>query len=162
MRKTKIGFVYDYKIVDVTGNVRDEWRVENIIPDEGIEYILGAALDGDSQFSTWYVGLYGNNRLPVAGDTMALLLADAGEITSYSGGARKTLVPTTVDGVWAGAELSFVFTAGTTVRGGFITSNSVHGNTTGLLLSAELNPTPKVLATGETLKVTAGLSMVTV
>lgn len=135
-----------------------------MITNEGRDYLETAGLLGGSQVSQWYVGLYANAHVPVATDTMATLLADAGEITTYTGGERKLLVPDILSGgVWSnnGNPLEFEFAASTTVRGGFITSNPVIGSTTGILLSAELNSTPKTPGPEEPLKVVAGIALVT-
>lgn len=131
-----------------------------MITNEGRDYLETAGLLGGSQISAWYIGLYGNAHVPVATDTMITLLSDAGEITTYTGGARKLLVPDAlVGGVWANSTtaLEFAFATLATVRGGFITSNPTIGSTTGILLAANLNASPKTPGPGEPLKVTAGI-----
>jgi len=122
-------------------------------------YRNSAAMLGGTQINAWYIGLFGNAHTPAATDTMTSFLATAGEITDYTGGVRKLLVPDTfVDGLYTNASdnLKFAFPAGATVRGYFITSNPVIGSTTGVLCSTELSTTPKVLGAGEELDVTAG------
>lgn len=132
-----------------------------MIVNQGRDYMETCSLLAGSQISQWYIGLYENAHVPVATDTLATLLADCGELTTYTGGTRKLLDPDALaDGVWsnAGASLEFEFPDGTeTVQGGFITSNPVIGSTTGTLLSVELNASPKTPGPGEPLRVTAGL-----
>ena len=141
-------------------------EVHNIIPDQGRDYLLNAGLLLGSQFNSWFIGLYEGSYAPVAGDTMATFVASATEITAaYSEAARVALVPDALAaGVYvnAASPAVFTFTAEKTVRGGFISSGSVKGGTTGILLSAVLSSSPKVVAAGESLRVTSGLSLVTI
>lgn len=160
----RIGFVYDLTCIARDGKVKWRERVHNLIPDVGRDYILNAALLAGSQLSSWYIGLYENARTPVAADTMALLIADCGELTTYTnvGGNRLALTPDALSGgVFsnAGTPAQFAFTADRTVRGGFIASSAPQLGTTGTLLSAVLLGSPKAIETGETLEVVAGLSL---
>jgi hypothetical protein len=160
-----IGFVYYLECVSPDGEVRWQERWENLIPNEGRDYILNSALNGAAQLSTWYNGLYEGNYTPQATDTMATFVANATEITAYSGAARPVLVDDPLaNGLFANTttKAEFTFTADKTVRGGFISSGSLKGGTTGVLLSAVLGSSPKTVAAGEILRVTAGLSLVTV
>lgn len=165
--KAQLGFVYIIEHLDITGKVISEERVENIIPNEGRDYLLNAGLLNGSQYTTWYIGVYTEARTPLVTDTLATLLADGVEEETYDvvGGARPTLVNDPLaNGLFSNigtpAELDFN-TSGATVRGGFITSGLTRGTTTGLLLSAVLFPTPKTLAIGETLRVKAGIQLAT-
>jgi len=160
MGKNKLGFVWDVEEIGVDGLVRARYSVENILPDVGRDYLMAAGLSGGSQISSWNIGLYENVRVPAAVDTMVTLLADAGEIVAYSGTTRLAMTADVIaGGVFSNSvtKAEFTFTAAKTVRGGFITSNPVRGNTSGILLSAVQLPTAKTLAIGETLRCTAGL-----
>jgi len=167
MENVKIGFVYYFECIGVDGEVRWTALEENLIPNVGRDYILNAALTGGSQLSTWYIGLYENHRTPVVSDTMTSLLADAGEITTYTsaGGLRLQLQASPLsNGVYSNTatKAEFTFTSNKTVRGGFIASSAAHGATSGTLLSVVSNTSPKPVAIGEILRVTAGLSLTTV
>jgi hypothetical protein len=162
----RIGFVYDLTCIGRDGQVKWHERVENLIPNVGRDYILSSALLGGSQLTSWFIGLYENARTPVAADTMTTLIADCGELTTYTteGTNRLTLTPDALSGgVFSnlGTPADFVFTADRTVRGGFISSNATRGATVGTLLSAVQLSTPKAITTGETLQVVAGLSLTT-
>ena len=162
----KIGFVYTFQCIGTDGRIRWELTQKNLMPNESRNYLMAAGLLGGPQFSTWYIGLYSGSYTPVVGDTMAAFPASATEITAgYSETVRQTLVPDAAGtGTYAnvGSPAVFSFTAPVTVRGGFISSNSVKGGTTGVLLSAVLAGTAKSIAAGEQLKVVAGLSLATV
>lgn len=160
-----LGFVYHLECVSPAGEALWSERWENIIPNEGRDYILNAALNAGAQFGTWYIGVYEGNYTPQATDTMATFVASATEITAYSEAARPTLVDAPLEaGLFANTvtKAEFTFTSDKTVRGGFISSGSVKGGTTGVLLSAVLGSSPKTVGVGEILRVTAGLSLVTV
>lgn len=164
---THLGFVYYFEHLDVDGNVISHERIENIIPNVGRDYILNAALNGGSQFNTWYLGVYEANRTPIISDTMTSLIADCQECTQYntSGGLRKVIAPDALSGgVWSNLStpIELLFTSEKTIYGGFICSNAAQGATAGTLLSAVKNGSPKQVGVGETLRVTAGLSLITV
>ena len=160
-----LGFVYYVEHIGADGELISKERIENIIPDVGRDYILTASLSAGSQYAAFYIGLYTAARTPLVGDEMADVGTDYDEEITYDGAVRLTMNADALSsGLWsnAGTPAEFDFnTAGTTIRGGFITSSSSRGTSTGLLLSAVLFPTPKTLTVGETLKVTAGLQLVT-
>lgn len=164
--KGRIGFKYKFECFDALGNLKWEFTQDNLIPDQGRDYLLNAGLLAGSQFSSWYIGLYEGAHAPATGDTMATFIAAATEITTaYSEATRLLLAPNTLSGgvyINATAPAVFTFTAAKTVRGGFISSGSVKGGTTGVLLSAVLAPSPKTVGAGEQLRVTTGFGLVTI
>lgn len=160
----KGGFVYTVRHWSKDGRLLDEFTVPNIMPIEGRDYLLGAALALSSQIGAWYLGLYTANYTPVAEDTLSTFLAVAGETTaSYAGANRPTLAMDAIaGGVWsnASAPLVFTFTAAVTVTGGFVTSSAPKGNNTGILLSAVRFPVDKVITeAGEKLEIPAGITL---
>lgn len=106
--------------------------------------------------------LYEGDYTPVAGDTAATFPAAATEFTAYDGTTRKTFVPgavvgTNVDNHDNKAE--FTFTPAKVVYGGFISSSSARGSTSGVLLSAVRFGSPKSVDAGGVLRVTAGFTL---
>lgn len=167
IHQAHIGFVYVYECFDTNGKLKWRDREENLIPNVGRDYILTAALLAGSQLPNWYISLYENTRTPLVSDTMTTLMADCGEVTTYTsaGSLRLALTPDALSsGVFSNLSTpaEFVFTAAKTIKGGFITSSSAWGSTSGTLLSAVANTSPKTVGIGETLRVTAGLSLTTV
>lgn len=156
-------FTYTFQYFRPDGRPGWEWTQRNLIPIEGRDYLLAAALLGGSQFSTWYISIYSGGYTPQLTDTAANYVANAGEITTaYSEANRPTLVPDAPGSgsfVNAGTPAVFTFTADTTVRGGAIHSSAVKGGTTGILLSIVAAPTPKIVEAGGQLKVVTGLSL---
>lgn len=134
-------------------------EVHNLMPIEGLNHMHNVTIKGAAQVTEWFIGLTTNDYAPLPRDTMATYPTLAGETTSYAGTTRLPFVAGTVaggvvDNVDARAE--FVFTAPVTVRGGFIASTSTRGLAAGVLLSAVRFASPKVMASGETLRITAG------
>lgn len=163
----RLGFVFVYECIGRDGKLKWRTREENLIPDVGRDYLLNAGLLGGSQLSSWFIGLYANARSNAVGDTMTSLMADAGEITNYvtTGNNRLVLTPDALsNGVFSnqGNPAEFEATANFTVRGGFISSIAPRGGTAGTLLSLVANASPKTVETGEILRVTAGLSLLTI
>jgi hypothetical protein len=164
---SKLGFVYLFECFNrKTGETVWAHREENVIPNEGRDYILNAALNAGSQFDDWFIGLYSGNYPPVVGDTAATFPASATEITTaYDEATRQPLVPGALSsGLYANTSSPAIFTfnATTIVRGGFISSAATKGGTTGVLLSAVLSTTPKTVGDTEALRVYAGLSLTTI
>lgn len=162
---SKVGFKYLFECFTAEGVLKWAFTEENLIPDVGRDYLLNAGLNGGAQLSSWFIGLYSGNYTPVGGDTAATFPANATEITTAYTGTRHAIVPDALlGGVWVNAVSPAIFDfidATTTVRGGFISSIATKGGTTGVLLSAVLAPSPKTVLAGESLKVTAGISLIT-
>jgi hypothetical protein len=158
--KCRIGFRYKFEHYR-NGELIGEEIVDNIIPDEGITYLLNAGLNAGSQLSSWFVGIYEGNYTPVAEDTAATFPGSSTEITTaYSEATRVALVPDDIEeGLWsnAGTPAEFTFTAPKTVRGGFISSSGTKGGVTGVLLSAVKAGTARDVIVGDVLKVSTGI-----
>lgn len=158
----KAGFTYLVEVISPDGTVRDSETVHNLVPAEGLNYILGAATKGVTQTSNWYVGAYEGNYTPVGTDTAATFVASATESTAYSETVRQTLTLGTVSAGAADNSASpaqFTFTANKTIYGGFISSSAAKGGTTGTLLSAVKFASAKTLAADDILQITAGFAL---
>jgi len=157
----KARFRYLVEVVK-DGVVTDSEVVDNLMPTEGLNHMLGVTLKAVTQAATWYIGLYEGNYTPVAGDTAATFPASATETTTY---AESTRVEFNEGSITAGAvdnsanRAEFTFNAAKTVYGGFISSASAKGGVTGALLSAVKFSSPKVLEIGAILRVTAGFTL---
>ena len=164
MEIQKVGFVYTIERLGPDGKFLPSQVVHNIMPTVELNYILAAAFTGGSQYSTWYLGLYGNNYQPIATDTMITFMAACGEIKSYTGTARQSITFPAV----ANATLTtlaspniFEFATGTTVRGAFISSSPTWDGTTGVFCSGVLFPSPEIInSNGGALRVPVGFTLV--
>jgi len=149
---------YECQIVR-DGKVIDEWADDNIVVDEGLDYLLDAAIAGNTASTTWYVGLL-SNYTPVAGSTMTNF--GGNEITAYTGGVRPTYV---IDGGAASSQAvsnssskaSFTMTGAATVYGVFLSDSSTQ-DTSGTAFSGVLFGSSKSLTTDDELLVTYTLT----
>ena len=136
----------------------------NMVPTAGLNHTLDVLLKNGTSYPAWYVGLYEGNYVPVSSVTMATLPTDCSETTSYSELTRVTFTPGTVanGGVDnSGSKAEFTFTASKTIYGGFMASSSGKGSTTGLAISVVRFQGPKNVNSGDVLRVTAGLTLIT-
>lgn len=158
--QVQAGFEYLVEVLDKHGNVLESEVVHNLMPVQALNHMIGATFKGESQNGSWYVGIYEGNYTPLAGDTAATFPAAATECTAYAEAARRTL---TLGAISGGAvdnsavRAEFTMNATKTVYGGFISSASAKGATTGILGSAVRFSTPKSLEPDSILRVTAGL-----
>ena len=163
--KLSAGFSYQVEVIDKNGHVRDSEVVHNIMPGEGLNYVLGAALKGAAQIAAFHVGLYEGNYTPVAGDTAATFPVSATESIAYAELTRVALTLGTVIGGSAdnsAARAEFTANATKTFYGGFISSSNAKGSVSGVLVSAVRFSSPKQLVAGEVLRVTAGFVLLSV
>ena len=159
-----------YHIVhrDVNGNIKDEEFIDNLVTNEGKDYILNAAINGSATvISAWYFAPWGAAYTPVATDTYA--------IPGYTEETAYTVGGSAVRGEWAEGAASgqavtnavattLTATAAITLYGvgvvGGGTAAATQGDTAGggLLLSSAAFATSKALAVDETLDITYTLS----
>ncbi len=166
MENTKAQGYYNLQCIKADGSLRWETGAEeNLVVNDGLQYMSQTYFKGSGYTAAWYLGLYGaaasNN--PAAGDTMA---SHAGwtEFTGYSQATRPQAVfadATTADpSVTTNAMSVAVFTinvAGPVVIGGaFLTSDSTKGGMAGRLHSAaDLQaPGDRTVYNGDTLHLT--------
>lgn len=143
------------------GSIRWEDWIENLVVTEGRNYYLNAGLKGVAQISSWFVGLTAASPTVAAGDTLA---SHAGwtEFSAYTEAARQAL---TLGTVAAGSvdnsanKATFSINAnGSSIGGLFIASAST--GTAGTLLGAgAFTGGNKPADDGDTLSVTATLSL---
>lgn len=139
-------------------NGMDERVDDNLIPAEGILYLLGAGLRGVTPVTTWYLALFSGGATPAANWTAANFTANASEITSqtegYSGANRPAWTPTApaagaVSSETARSSFSIVATSTVTVTGAALLSAQARGATTGTLASASRFASSRTLNNGD-------------
>lgn len=159
--QVKAGFTYLVEVVR-DGRVIDSETVHNLMPAEGLNHVLGVTFKGESQVTSWFVGLFEGNYTPVAGDTAASFPGSATECTAYSEATRRALTLGAIAAGSAdntGSRAEFTMNANKTVYGGFVTSASAKGATTGTLISAVRFASAKSLSSDDVLRVTAGFTL---
>lgn len=163
MDAMKAGFIWTIETLK-DGQVVGTERVHNLVPVQGLNYIIEAALRGSAAFPTFYVGLYEGAYAPVPGDTMATFPTAATELTAYAETTRPALVlAQAANGAADSSASKASFTGNTNgklVQGGFVSSAPTKGAGTGVLVSAVRFPSPKSLDSGTILRITCGFNIV--
>ena len=161
----KIGFKYKVQGYNpVTKKVLWEWEEENLVPDYARSSLLAAMFLSGTQYPSFYIGAYANDRAPEYDDVSADL-PEYGEIESFSEGARQLWTPAAESGgTLESSATPAIFTATVdipAVRGVFLSTISVFGSTSGLLTSAVQSASPKSLDAGEQLRIPCSFTMST-
>jgi hypothetical protein len=151
---------WEFVARDKNGKVKWTERMENLITNVGLNFWLDA-LTTNLSAQNYYVGLTDGTPTTAAGDTMS---SHAGwvEVTAYDEAARQTLTLAAASSqARAGTPVVFtISTNGTTIGGGFITTVSTKGGTTGTLLAVgAFTAGDKSLDDNDTLTVTPTLSL---
>lgn len=153
--KAKLKGVFHVRCVRPDGSIRWEEVAQNLIVNEGLDYIANSGLGG-----TIYLGLK-NTGAPAAGDTMSSHAGWA-ENANYSEATR----PSWGQGAASGQQVTnatavdfSIDTNGQTIAGIFATTNNTKSGTTGTLISAVNFSSSKSADNGDTLQVTYTLSL---
>lgn len=160
----KIGGTFHFEQVR-NGEVVDTWSEDNIVVNEGLNYVLGSAFAAVSPLTTWYIGLFKNNYTPAATDVAATFpgagvagedTADYSEVTrpawTQAGAASQTITNTASPAV-------FTFTAPISIYGAFLTSSNIKGGTSGKLAAASKFASVRAMLVADVLNVTYTLSI---
>jgi hypothetical protein len=152
----KPGFVWTIKEFDRDDNLVSQEVIHNLIPIEGLNYMLNSIFKQGVQFGDFYTGLYGSAYTPQPADTMATFPTVSTEVTAYSSATRPavnlgTVANGNVDNLDDVTEFTGT-TDGTTVRGAFISTSPAKGGTTGPLISAVRFPSPRTMNNGSRLE----------
>jgi hypothetical protein len=135
----------------------DEWDVDNLAVNQGLNDMLAVYFQSGSQKTSWFMGLFQGNYAPVASDTAANWAANATECSSFSQPTRPQWTPAAPASqiiTNSAAPATFTFTGIVTLYGAAIVSNNVIAGTAGTLFSEAQFPTPKTVGVGDQLLVT--------
>jgi len=163
IERVKIGFWYEFQLYGIDGKLKSASRFENLLPDESRDLCMAAWLQAGVQYSTFYIGIYANDRTPLYADK-ATDLGEYGEISEVSEVERPAWSPSAlVGGVLESSANPSVFTATSefTARGAFLVTTQPFETNSGILISVAEAPSPKVVEVGEVLRVPAGISLLT-
>ena len=139
------------------GAVIDEFDVKNLVVNQGLNYMLGAALAAQTVITSWYIGLFSGNYTVLAADTAATIAANATEVTAYTAAARQLwvpAVPASQSVTNTASQATFTFNAGVTVYGAFLVSSATIGGTSGTLFSGAQFGAAKAVVGGDQLLLT--------
>lgn len=153
----KVGGYFTYEHIR-DGKVIDTWKEKNIVVNQGLNYILDAALSGGTVNTTHYVGLFSNNYTPIASTLITNLTevnAKYDELTRPTwteAGASSQSISNSA------SPAAFTFNASETVYGAFLISNNTKGGTTGTLIAASKFASARSVIAADVLNVTYTLS----
>lgn len=143
-----------------TVNGKDLQVSPNLLPDQGLNYLVNVGFHTLAKVNNWYLALFASNVEPAANWTAAAFPATASEIVSategYTGANRPRFESTASNGKsvdnLTGGEAAFEIVTATqlTVTGAALLSDQLKGSTAGVLASATKFPTARVLLNGDT------------
>lgn len=158
----KFGFVFTGEVVSPNGEVTYSRADDNIIPQSGIDHIIGLLRGTGTINSSWYVGVGAANYVPTSATTAADLPVAVGETSAYSQ-ATRPVWSDTYDGVSSignlDARAEFAFTAATRLYNGFLVSNSGKGGNSGILLSIARFSSPYDIPAGSTFRLGISITL---
>ena len=165
--KVKLGFRWEIEEVGKSGLVLAREVVLNLMPIQGINYVLDSAFLNGTAVGQWYILLFENDYTPQSTDTMATFPTLSGETTAYDNATRhEAALVLTANGVIdnTAARAEFNFTSAKTIRGGALVSTAAKGSTAGVIASAVKFTSPKSPNPAEDpiLRVTVGMQLVSV
>ena len=147
---------YDMECFDSEGNLKWSDGFDNIVVNSGLDDVLDKYFKGSAYTAAHYIGLKLAGSV-VAGDTMASHAGWA-ESTAYSNATRPVLTLGAVSGQSvdnSASKASFSINATATITGSFTTTDNTKGGAVGILYGGGEFTTPRGVADGDTLNVTA-------
>ena len=139
-------------------------QYENLVPDEGLIYLLKSGVLGQSQISNWYIALFSGNVNPSSNWTASNFASVASGIISSTEGYSETSRPQwmpnsttptspTISNSNSLATFSIVCSSSINIAGAALLSSPTKGGTTGVLLSAVRYNSPHTLNNGSSFQV---------
>ncbi len=148
---------YDFQLIR-NGEVIDQWEMDNLVVDQGLNYALNSGFGQTSGLTNWYIGLFEGNYTPTAGVDASTIATLSTECTAYTSGTRPAW---TLPGATTNKQLtngasraSFTFTSTKTLYGAFLVSSNVKSGTAGTLFSGARFSTAKSVDQDDELLIT--------
>jgi hypothetical protein len=139
------------------GDVIDEFECSNLVVNQGLDYLLGAALAAQTVVTSWYIGLFSGNYTVIAADTASTIAANATEVSGYGAGARQAWTAAEPSGqsvTNSASQASFTFNAALNIYGAFLISSATISGTGGTLFSGAQFGASKSVVSGDQLLLT--------
>lgn len=157
------GFVWNLQIKDEHGRVIEEEESHNLIPNDGLDFLIGAPFGLSVPISDFYLGLFRGDYTPTHNTKATDIPSNLVEMVDYSESTRP---------VWTGVKGSnaaidnldskaeFTITQDRTIYGAFLVSSEAKSGGGGLLLSCVRFSSPKQITAGQTVKLAGGLAYI--
>lgn len=143
------------------GVLIDTWQDENVVTNEGLDYLLNAAFKGSTAISSWYFATYENDYTPNGGETYAVpgfTECVAIDETTRPACSLGSVLNQSVDN--SANKATFTFNASKTIYGGGLMGGGTAPDTIGDTLGggkvycvARFSSGSKLVADDEVLKV---------
>lgn len=162
MHPKKLGFTYDFELLDSAGQVIDTLTAVNLVPLDGVNHMASALFGDVAPIGNFYLGVFTGNYLPSMASKAADIPTAMAEFVGYSEATRPLWQRVNNDGVISnvGARGAFTLTQNATLLGAFLVSNSTKGGGTGLLLSVARFATPRPVEAGMVIRLAGELSLI--
>ena len=157
-QRTKIKGRWEIECRDKYGILKWKEVIENLVVNDGLNYLLEAGLAAGTQITSWFVGLTASSPTPAAADLMNshggwtenVTYSQANRVAFTAGAVASQSVSNSA------AKAAFSINGTTTVGGAFLTSVNTKSGTTGRLFSVgAFTGGNRSLIDGDTLNVQA-------
>jgi len=139
-------------------------EVHNLVVNEGLNHLLNTVFHGSTQVTTWYVGIFEGNYVPLATDTAASFTSSATECTAYDEANRVEYTEAAASSqsiTNSASKATFTINNTKTVYGGFLQSSAGKSSATGTLMAAAKFGTARSVVSGDQLLITYTFSAAT-
>ena len=157
------GFHYRFRVLNPDGSIDCDIEADNLIPQDGLSFLLLSPFGDSAPISTFYCGLWRGNVVPTASLKATDIPSNLQEFVGYSQATRPiwTRLHDGVGTIDNAANLAeFTVTADATLHGALLVSDPTKGGNSGLLLSCVRFPTPKPVTAGQKCQLIAGITYV--
>lgn len=157
------GFQWTLEIKEADGSVAHKETRFNLIPSQGMDFLVRTPFGDVSPVSTFYLGLFRGNYVPSPATSATDIPTNMNEFIDYSEAQRplwdRTFsAPSSMDN--ATSKASFTITQDRTIYGAFLVSSPVKGGNSGLLLSCVRFSSPKPVSVGQVVELSGGLTYI--
>ena len=159
------GFRYCFRLLNEDDSVADETIANNLIPSDGMEFLMRAPFGDVSPIGNFYCGLWRGNVIPSKGLKATDIPSNLQEFVGYSETTRPEWQREydgngTSDNSDQARIAEFSFTADANLYGAFLVSSPTKGQGSGLLLSCVRFPSPRPVTAGQKGQLIAGITYV--
>lgn len=155
------GFKWEFELIDSDGESVESEIKHNLIPSDGLEFLIRSPFGEVSPISTFYLGLFRGNYIPTPSTKASDIPTNMIELVDYAEPMRiewdnQLNGIATMDNLSNKAE--FTITQDRTIHGAFLVSEATKGSNVGLVLSCVRFSSPKQVTAGQTVKLSGGLT----
>lgn len=157
------GFQWDLEILSEQGEVTHKESQHNLIPTQGMDFLVRSPFGDTAPISTFYLGLFRGNYIPTPATSAVDIPTNMNEFVEYSEAERPLwersfAAPSSMDN--AASKASFTITQDRTIYGAFLVSDPTKGGNSGLVLSCVRFASPQTVTAGQVVNLSGGLTYI--